>query len=384
MNGLKKTLAVGSFASNSTFGTMTSHQESSQTTEIEVSSKCQEVISSRIINQTDENLLTKIFQDRFETMTKTKIGAAVLKELPGNVNYIIARMPMDAEEAGYWDGKNCTIYDDTILSSIGGSPALIAHETRHAIQGIKYAQDYVHMPTEQQIAYEKMIEVETRLQDVLMKEELYAQNAPGTRSYTFATADWTDYRRIKTNIAKVNPNLSADQVERMAKTQFVMDTWQGNYQKKEYDQQDRTRSFTDWIRTYNEHSLQLTNPKRCWAIRPLPDMTVDESLTEKHHKNAQEFISRMGVDVPTDFFDDLKYDKSLRVVRNPQELAIISKHFGRELKMAIIPRDDFVRVGGMVVSKDNSTLIFDPKKRKELEKEIQETALVNQARQILR
>ena len=248
----------------------------------------------------------------------------------------------------------------------------------------KYAKDYVYMPTEQQIAYEKMIEVETRLQDVLMKEELYAQNAPATRSYTFATADWMDYRRIKANIAQANPNLSADQVERMAKTQFVMDTWQGNYQKKEYDQQDRTRSFTDWIRTYNEHSLTLTNPKRCWAIRPLPDMTVDESLIEKHRKNAQEFISRMGVDVPPDFFDDLKYDKSLRVVRNPQELAIISKHFGRELKMAIMPRDDFVRVGGMVVAKDNSTLIFDPKKRKELEKEIQETVLVNQARQTSR
>ena len=228
-----------------------------------------------------------------------------------------------------------------------------------------------------------MMEIETRLQDALMKEELYNQNAPATRTYEFATADWMDFRRIKAEISKKNPNLSANQVERMAKTQFVVDTWEGNHQRREYDQKPGVRTFKDWIQVYNKNALRIAN-QRCWANVPPPDLTVDEGLVKRHHEIMQEFVDRMGIDAPASYFYDLRHDKTLRVIRDSQELAAIGKHFEKDLKMVVMPRDDFVQVGGIVVAKDNSTAMFSPEKRKEFEKEISTIALGKAAQQAIR
>ena len=376
---LKKLLATGSLVLASSLGAMTPDNTPSKENSVETVQKTSGISSSRIINKAGSPIFVNLFQDQLQIMANTDIGAAILKDLPREVNFIIAPTPMYAEEAGFWDGENCTIYDDTLIASSGGAPALIAHEIRHAIQGYKYAKDYLQMPTEQQIVYGKIIEIETRLQDALMKEELYKKNCPMTRSYGFATADWMDYRRIKMEIAKKNPQLSPDQVERMAKTQFVVDTWQGNYQKEGYEQREGVRTFKDWIQTYNENCLKRAN-RRCLSVRPKPDITVNENLVKRHHEIMQEFIERMGIDVPADFFDDLKHDKSLMVIRNPQELAIIGKHFDKELKMVIMPRDNFIQVGGIVVAKDNSTLMFAPEKREEFKKEIQKKLLNHQTK----
>ena len=380
MNGFKKTLAMGSFAVATALGAVPVQKEPSQLDKVQAVQKFRDVASTGIINQTGDPTFKMLFQNQLQIMAQTKIGAAVLNDLPKDVNYIIAEKPEYAEEAGYWDGENCTIYDDTLLSGTCGAASLIAHETRHAIQGHKYAKDYEHMPTEQQIAYSKMTEIETRLQDVLMKEELYQQNAVGTRSFEFASSDWVDYRRLKESIGRENPNLSADQVERMARTQFVIDSWQGNHQKGIYDQRMGGRTLKEWTRTYNENSLRSAN-KRCLAMRPVPDLSVDESKVQRHHEIMQEFIARMGIDVSPDYFDDLSQDKSLHVVHNPQELAVIGKHFGKELKSVVMPRDDFVRVGGIAIGKDNSTVMFGPDYRKEFEKEIQSVAAAHQKMQ---
>ena len=379
MKGLKKSLAMGSFALASAFMPMSSQDAGRQQEKVQAVQKFREIASSRIINNAGSPVFTKMFQEQLGVMGQTKVGAAVLRDLPDDINYIIAPAPEYAEEAGFWDGKNCTIYDDTLLSVSGGA-LLIAHETRHGIQGHQYDKDYTQMPTEQQIAYAKMMEVETRLQDVLMKEELYQQGRPNTRTYEFATADWLDYRKIKGEIAKNNPNLPASKVERMARTQFVVDTWEGNHQKEGYDQSGHLRTLKSWVQVYNEKSLQLSN-RRCMNVRPVPDMTVDENLVKRHHEIMQEFIGRMGIDVPSDYFDDLRHDKSLKIIRNPQELATIGKYLDKELKLAIMPRDDFVRIGGIVVGKDNSTMMFTPEQRKELEKEIQKTSLGNKIKQ---
>ena len=384
MNGFKKILATTSFAAVSAFGAMGADNAPSESAKVETIQKLQDAASSRIINKAGSPIFAQLFQDQLKIMANTKIGAALLKELPEGVNYVIAPTPEYAEEeAGFWDGQNCTVYDDTLLSANPGKAVLIAHESRHAIQGHKYDKDYQHMPAEQQIAYFKMMEVETRLQDALMKEELYNQNAPATRTYEFATADWMDFRRIKAGIAKKNPNLTADQVERRAKTQFVVDTWEGNHQKKEYDQRPGVRTFKDWIQLYNKNALRIAN-RRCWATVPPPDLTVDESLIKRHHEIMQEFIDRMGIDVPSDYFDDLRHDKTLRVIRDPQELAAIGKHFEKDLKMVVMPRDSFVQVGGIVVAKDNSTVMFSPEKRTEFEKEIQATSFRKAAEQAVR
>ena len=385
MNGLKKTLAMGSFAVVTAFGAVPVQDKSTQLDKVQAVQKFQDVVSSRIINQTGEPTFKMLFQDQLKMMAQTKVGAAILNDLPKDVNYVIVERPEYEDKiAGFWDGKNCAIYDDTLISASCFGAVMIAHETRHAIQGYKYAKDYEHMPVEQYVAYSKMMEIETRLQDVLISEELYQKNPLRARSLEGTTTDLQDYRRLKESIRRKNPNLSADQVERMAKTQFVVDSWQGNHQKGIYEQQGGARSFKDWIGTYDSGALQSINYKRCWAMRPVSDLNVDENLIKRHHEIMQEFIGRMGIDVPSDFFDDLKHDNSFNVIRNPQELAIIGKHFGKELKMVIIPRDKFVPVGGLIVAKDNSTVMFTPDKRKEFEKEIQNISLKNQVQQAVR
>ncbi|MBR6411806.1 MAG: hypothetical protein IKS41_01430 [Alphaproteobacteria bacterium] len=384
MNGFKKVLAMSSFAVMSAAGAAPTPTEPQQMDKVQAVQRFRDIVSGNIINRAGDPTFKLLFQDQLQMMAQTEIGAALLRELPKDVNYVIAEKPEYSREAGFWDGKNCVIYDDTLLSASCFGAGLIAHETRHAIQGYKYGKDYEHMPTEQQIVFSKMMEVEARLQDVLISEELYQKNPSRARSLGATTADWRDYRRLKENIGKENPNLSADQVERMARTQFVIDTWQGNYQKGIYDQRDDARTFKDWTKTYNSGALRNTNGYRCWAQNPYPDTTVDKNLVQRHHEIMQEFIKRMGIDVPPDFFDDLRNDKSLSVIKDPQKLAAIGKHFGKELKMVVMPRDDFVPVGGLVVAKDNSTLMFTPEKRREFEKEIRGITLANQSQQASR
>ena len=62
MDGLKKTLAVSSFALASTLGPMAPKPDASQEAKVEAVQKFREVASSRIINQTGESILTNIFQ----------------------------------------------------------------------------------------------------------------------------------------------------------------------------------------------------------------------------------------------------------------------------------------------------------------------------------
>ena len=64
----------------------------------------------------------------------------------------------------------------------------------------------------------------------------------------------------------------------------------------------------------------------------------------------------MGIDVSADYFDTLEHDKSLQVIRDPKQLEAISQHFGHKLQCLIVPRDEFVQVGGLAVHQDNSTV----------------------------
>ena len=43
--------------------------------------------------------------------------------------------------------------------------------------------------------------------------------------------------------------------------------------------------------------------------------------------------------------------------------------------MVVIPRDNFVQAGGIVLAKDNSTVMFSPEKKMEFKKEIQTISL---------
>ena len=374
MDGLKKIFAMSSFAAASAFAPMSAHgpvpEPVAQVARVDAVQKFREIASRRVINATDNPTFLQLFNSQLQIMAQTETGAAVLRDLPDDVNFIIQAKPENATEAGYWDGENCTIYDETLISTTASPATLIGHEARHGIQGRKYDKDYVQMPTEQQIIYNKMIEVETRLQDVLMKEELYQKNALGTRTYEFATEDFVDYMNLKASIQKENPTLSPKQLAQKARTQFVIDTWQGNYQKGIYRQEEGGRTFKNWLTTYNQNALYHAN-KRCLLMRPVPDLTVDEGKTARHYEIMQEFIQRMGIDVSPDFFDTLDQDKSLRVIRDPKALAGIQKHFDKDVKLIVMPRDDFINMGGIMVGKDNSTFIFPLDTRKQIEREAQ-------------
>ena len=379
IKGFKKALAMGSFALAS-IGPMSLNNAQPQTNRTDAVQLFREIASSRVINETGNPTFSQLFNSQLQIMAQTEVGASILRDLPSDVNFAIRERPEYAEEAGYWDGQNCVIYDDVLLSATASPATLIGHEARHAIQGYKYDKDYVQMPTEQQIIHNKMMEIETRLQDVLMKEELFQKNAVGTRDYEFATDDWLDYRRLKASIQKENPTLPASKIDRMARTQFVVDSWQGNYQRKIYDQRDDGRTFKAWLSSYNSRALLGAN-KRCLLTRPVPDLTVDESKVGRHHEIMQEYIARMGIDVAPDFFDTLEQDKSLRVIRDPKVLAGLQKHFDKEVKLVVMPRDDFVPTGGIMVGKDNSTFIFIPETGKQIEQEIQTTNLGVRAKQ---
>ncbi|MDY6408009.1 MAG: hypothetical protein SPL08_04860 [Pseudomonadota bacterium] len=378
---LKQILSMGSIAVASALAPISVQNGDGRSAQAQVTQKCQEIATSQIVNETGDDTYTSMLKDQFQLMAKNTVGANVLRDLPNTIKFIIRETPDYAEAAGLWDGQNCAIYDDTLLSGCSGTASvLIAHEGRHAIQDTLYAKDYTHMPTEQQIIYNKMMEIETRLQDVLMKEDFYQRNFGPARQEEMLTADWMDYRRLKASIQQDNPKLPISKIERMARTQFVIDSWQGNYHRQIYDQSHDNRTFRNWTMVYNEKALQNAN-KRCLMVRPVPDLTVDEAKVSRHHQIMQDFIGRMGIDVPPDFFDDLSQDKSMRVMRHPEELAVVGKYFEKDLKLVVMPKDDFVRVGGIAIGRDNSTVMFGPEQRRKFEQEIQNSSLKWQARQ---
>lgn len=365
MKRLKKIIALSTFL---TASALHPNPVPSQTAENKPS--IQEIdLSRRILNTTSDPTFIELFKRQLEIASQTKIGASILENVPKDVKYIIVEKPENIEDAAFWDGENCTIYDDTLISPTCGPSTLIVHEALHAIQHSKYAQEYSLMPTEQRIIFEKINETETRLNDVLMKEELYNKKVSGSELYEFRSDDWMDYRRLREKIGKENPRLSKKQIEKMTRTQFVIDTWQGNYKKDTYSPINSFRSFRGWLSTYNAKSLQLSN-RRCLLARPVPDLTVDESKVARHHEIMQEYIQRMDIDVPADFFDTLNQDKSLIVIRDPKILASFGKYFDKKLKLMVMPRDDFVKIGGIVVCQDNSTCMFSPEKRDIFKKEI--------------
>ena len=379
MSKLKEMLAMGSLAMATAVHPLPTARAEPDPSPVKVQQTVQDIIDNRIVNEADDPFYTTLLTNQLKTMAQTKIGADVLSQFPTTPKWVIKSPLGYAREGAYYDYQDCVIYDDTLISTTAAPSVLLAHEMRHAIQEQHYASDYQQMPTEQIIVYNKMIELEARLQNVLMKEELYEQKALGTRTSNFVSTDWQDYRRIKADIARTHPNVSAKQQERMARTRFVVDSWQGNDRADVYDKcATDKQTIRGWSRYCNEFALGASNNRLKIQIPP-PDLTVDPALTARHHANMQEFIQRMGIDVPADFFDTLKNDKSLQVVRDPQALALISRHLGQDLSLVVMPRDDNVRVGGIAVAKDNATRMFSPGKRKLFQQEIQAATLARKA-----
>lgn len=378
MSKLKEMLAMGSLAMATAVHPLPTARAEPAPSPVKVQQTVQDIIDNRIVNEADDPFYTTLLTNQLKTMAQTKIGADVLSQFPTTSKWVIKSTPEYAEADAYYDFQDCVIYDDALISATAGPCIILAHEMRHAIQAQQYASDYQQMPTEQTIVYKKMIELETRLQNVLMKEELYQQKAQGTRTSSFDSPDWQDYRRIKADIARAHPNVSAKQQERMARTRFVVDSWQGNDCADAYGKWTGNGSVRGWSMHYNALALGASNNRLKNQIPP-PDLTVDPALTARHHANMQEFIQRMGIDVPADFFDTLKNDKSLQVVRDPQALALISRHLGEDLSLVVMPRDGGVRVGGIAVGKDNATRLFSPEKRKLFKQEIQTAALARKA-----
>ena len=361
---LKKKLAMGSLATVSIFYPMENKAQAEeipqQSTKIEF---YQNVAKSlKIINETDAGFKDLLIS-KLNQLQQTDIGKNLLANCPKNMTLIIREKPEGVDLAGYFDGQNCVIYDDTLLSMSGD--ILLAHEIRHAIQNFNYQQDYRKMPTEQTIIYNKMIEVETRLQDVLLKEEMIKKKIPPYQTPEFQSSDLMDYLRLKQKIISENPNLSETQIDKMARTQFVIDTWQNN-QRDIYDSTGAPRSLKEWTKAYNSQAIQGANNRNLSFI-PRPNLSVDEGKISRHHEIMKEFISRMNIDIPDTFFDTL--DKSnFEVIRSPKKLAEIKKLFDKDVAVVVIPKNRDSKVGGILVGKDNSTTLFTPEQRKTFQK----------------
>ena len=365
LSKLKKRLAIGTLTATSLFYPLEGDSKT-VTTDPEpqkMEFRQKGSITPNIINEASDGF-KDVLMGRLDEFRQTDVGKKLLESYPSDMSLIIKESPEGNNIGGYFDGKNSVIFDDTILA-MGGS-VLIAHEMLHAIQNHKYAQDYTDMPTEQTIVYNKMIELETRLQDVLLKEEMIKKKVGAYNTPEFYTTDLNDYMNLKKKIKSENPTLTDAQIDKLSRTQFVIDTWQHNRRdinKKNYF----PRSFGDWTDTYNNQALSHAN-KRCLAIRPKPSLTVDESKVSRHHEIMQEFIQRMDIDVPDTFFDNLDQDKTLEVIRDPKRLSSIGKHFGQDLKLVVMPADKNVSMGGIIVGKDNSTKIFTSRERREMNK----------------
>lgn len=356
---LKKKLAMGSLAAVSMFYPMENKAQASETTQqspkIEFHQNTAKAL--KIINESDEGF-KDLLTSQLDQLRQTDIGKDLLKNCPQKMNLIIKEKPEGIDVGGYFDGQDCIIYDDTLLSM--GAGILLAHEMRHAIQDSQYQKDYQNMPTEQVIVYNKIIELETRLQDVLLKEEMMKKKIGGFKTPEFKTPDLKDYLRLKQKITLGNPNLSEAQIDKMTRTQFVVDTWQNN-QRDIYDSTDAPRSLKGWTKTYNAQAIQQAN-NRNLSIMPRPSLSVDEGKVSRHHEIMQEFINRMDIDLPSTFFDSLDHDKAFEIIRSPQING--KNHFDKDVGMVIIPKDKNINVGGILIGKDNSTMLFTPEQRK--------------------
>ena len=305
-------------------------------------------------------------------MARTQTGHSLLEQLPEDISYVIQpKSEQDQGEAGHWDGQNCVLNNDFLRSYPADAFALVstlvAHETLHAIQGKKYEKEYQHMPTEQQVIHSKMMDLETRLQDVLMQEEFLKLNL-----LECPTTDWKEYKRLKNDIEERNPELSADEIERKARTQFVIDTWQGNFEKDVYKlgkQWNDPRNLERWTGVYDAMALENAAFQRPFFSISPKDLTVDPSQVARHHDIMQEYIQRMGIDVPDDYFDTLD-NSSLTVIRDPQELQRIAQHLGEKgpLQCVIVPKkNSYVKAESLVVLENNSTRMFDPNQQQQFE-----------------
>lgn len=335
----------------------------------------------KVINQTSDEVFRDLFMDRLHDVQQTDIGKRLLTNIPEDTTVIIKEKPSHAVYAAYSDGQDCVIYDDTILDPRNGST--IAHEILHVVQHTKYWQDYDDtMPTEQLLIYQKMMELEARLQDVRLKDEMQ-KRLPQLRILDFPSADLKDYRQLRQKIKAENPKLPDNQIEKMTRTQFVLDTWQNN-RRDFYETADRERSLGYWVDTYNAQAIQHADRGHmCRFSRP--DLSVDEGKIQRHHEIMQEFIKRMDIDVPDHFFDTLDQDKSLTIIRSPKILADIEKQFNKKIQMVIMPTYNTDKIGGLIVGKDNSTLLFTPKQREKIKgNDLNAQVLMSQANRKLR
>ena len=118
---LKKKLAMGTLAAVSVFYPMENRAQASEATQqlanIELNQGAIKPI--KIVNETDAGF-KDILVSKLNQLQQTNIGKKLLANCPSKMNLIIKEKPEGVDIAGYFDGQNCVIYDDTLLSMGGG------------------------------------------------------------------------------------------------------------------------------------------------------------------------------------------------------------------------------------------------------------------------
>ena len=259
------------------------------------------------------------FKKAFEEMATTKYGLEALMNMPENVDFVFNEKL--STEAYYVYGPDFFISQQKLIivnPHFIDNIQVLAHEMRHAHQHkegltagseIFFRSNDFKNPNED-FVLGKLLEMETRLYDLLLNRELLQQNKFTKNLEEYPEFEFYD-NLLKDGLQK---GLSKQDAEKYARESFVKAFWtNGKDVNKALFPPKLGSVISNWNAVYDAQAEKST--------KRIQDSGSEK--TEKAYRLINQFAQRMGVDIPPEYFINLATKEFIQETWAPKEITSI-------------------------------------------------------------